>query len=166
MSATRYRDDVGRPERPYKHVDPELVASGRATETSERRPSAVRRNRSTRSGGTPPLDEPVSVKEVRRRGQRRPYGPRAGAAGPLAPAAGARADADAGARDGALRGARTVLVSARPGGQLRARATARRRGSARPTGLCFIGRHPDSGRRFELVTLPDGCAFDLLGISR
>ena len=32
-------------------------------------------------------------------------------------------------------------------------------------GLCFTGRYPDSGRRFELVTLPDGCAFDLLGIS-
>ena len=31
--------------------------------------------------------------------------------------------------------------------------------------LCFTGRHPDTGRRFELVTLPDGCAFDLLGIS-
>ena len=31
--------------------------------------------------------------------------------------------------------------------------------------LCFTGRHPDSGRRFELVSLPDGCAFDLLGIS-
>jgi hypothetical protein len=31
-------------------------------------------------------------------------------------------------------------------------------------GLCFAGRHPDSGRPFELVTLPDGCAFDLLGI--
>ena len=31
--------------------------------------------------------------------------------------------------------------------------------------LCFTGRHPDSGRRFELVTLPDGCAFDLLGVS-
>jgi hypothetical protein len=31
--------------------------------------------------------------------------------------------------------------------------------------LCFTGRYPDSGRRFELVTLPDGCAFDLLGIS-
>jgi hypothetical protein len=30
-------------------------------------------------------------------------------------------------------------------------------------GPCFTGRHPDSGRRFELVTLPDGCAFDLLG---
>lgn len=32
-------------------------------------------------------------------------------------------------------------------------------------GLCFTGRYPDSGRRFELVTLPDGCAFDLLGMS-
>jgi len=32
-------------------------------------------------------------------------------------------------------------------------------------GLCFAGRDPNSGRRFELVTLPDGCAFDLLGIS-
>ena len=31
--------------------------------------------------------------------------------------------------------------------------------------LCFTGRHPDTGRRFELVALPDGCAFDLLGIS-
>jgi hypothetical protein len=31
-------------------------------------------------------------------------------------------------------------------------------------GLCFSGRYADSGRRFELVTLPDGCAFDLLGI--
>ena len=30
--------------------------------------------------------------------------------------------------------------------------------------LCFTGRHPEDGRRFELVTLPDGCAFDLLGI--
>ena len=32
-------------------------------------------------------------------------------------------------------------------------------------GLCFSGRCPDSGRRFELVTLPDGGAFDLLGMS-
>ena len=31
--------------------------------------------------------------------------------------------------------------------------------------LCFTGRHPDSGRWFELVALPDGGAFDLLGIS-
>ena len=40
-------------------------------------------------------------------------------------------------------------------------------GGEDPTGrhaLCFTGRHPDSGRRFELVTLPDGCAFDLLGM--
>lgn len=32
-------------------------------------------------------------------------------------------------------------------------------------GLCFTGRDPDSGRPFELVTLPDGGAFDLLGIA-
>ena len=32
-------------------------------------------------------------------------------------------------------------------------------------GLCFTGRDAQSGRRFELVTLPDGCAFDLLGIA-
>ena len=32
-------------------------------------------------------------------------------------------------------------------------------------GLWFTGRHPDSGRRFELVTLPDGREFDLLGVS-
>ncbi len=30
--------------------------------------------------------------------------------------------------------------------------------------LCFTGRHPDTGRRFELVALPDGGAFDLLGM--
>ena len=32
--------------------------------------------------------------------------------------------------------------------------------------LRFTGECPQSGRRVELVTLPDGCAFDLLGISR
>ena len=39
-------------------------------------------------------------------------------------------------------------------------------GDADPIGrhaLCFTGRHPDSGRWFELVALPDGGAFDLLG---
>jgi hypothetical protein len=30
--------------------------------------------------------------------------------------------------------------------------------------LRFTGSCPESGRRVELVTLPDGCAFDLLGI--
>jgi hypothetical protein len=41
-------------------------------------------------------------------------------------------------------------------------------GAAGPLGrhaLCFTGRDPDSGRPFELVTLPDGGAFDLLGVS-
>ena len=32
--------------------------------------------------------------------------------------------------------------------------------------LRFTGECPESGRRVELVTLPDGCAFDLLGMSR
>ena len=32
--------------------------------------------------------------------------------------------------------------------------------------LRFTGECPQSGRRVELVTLPDGCAFDLLGMSR
>ena len=31
--------------------------------------------------------------------------------------------------------------------------------------LRFTGSCPESGRRVELVTLPDGCAFDLLGIT-
>jgi hypothetical protein len=31
--------------------------------------------------------------------------------------------------------------------------------------LRFTGEHADSGRRFELVALPDGGAFDLLGIT-
>ena len=40
-------------------------------------------------------------------------------------------------------------------------------GGEHPTGrhaLRFTGRHPDSGRRFELVALPDGGAFDLHGM--
>ena len=32
--------------------------------------------------------------------------------------------------------------------------------------LRFIGSCPQTGRQVELVTLPDGCAFDLLGMSR
>ena len=31
--------------------------------------------------------------------------------------------------------------------------------------LRFTGEHAESGRRFELVALPDGGAFDLLGMS-
>jgi hypothetical protein len=43
------------------------------------------------------------------------------------------------------------------------------RGGEDPLGrhsLRFTGECPQSGRRVELVTLPDGCAFDLLGMSR
>jgi hypothetical protein len=32
--------------------------------------------------------------------------------------------------------------------------------------LRFTGSCPRSGRPVELVTLPDGCSFDLLGMSR
>ncbi len=32
--------------------------------------------------------------------------------------------------------------------------------------LRFTGECPESGRLVELVTLPDGCAFDLVGMSR
>ena len=41
-------------------------------------------------------------------------------------------------------------------------------GDADPLGrhaLRFTGEHAGSGRRFELVALPDGGAFDLLGMS-
>ena len=42
-------------------------------------------------------------------------------------------------------------------------------GDADPLGrhaLRFTGEHAGSGRRFELVALPDGGAFDLLGMNR
>jgi hypothetical protein len=32
--------------------------------------------------------------------------------------------------------------------------------------LRFTGSYPDSGRRCELMALPDGCAVDLLGMDR
>jgi hypothetical protein len=41
-------------------------------------------------------------------------------------------------------------------------------GGKDPTGqhaLAFTGEHAESGRRFEVVALPDGGAFDLLGMS-
>jgi hypothetical protein len=31
--------------------------------------------------------------------------------------------------------------------------------------LRFTGNYPDSGRRYELMALPDGCAVDLLGMN-
>jgi hypothetical protein len=32
--------------------------------------------------------------------------------------------------------------------------------------LRFTGEYARSGRRFEVVALPDGCAFDLLDVGR
>ena len=124
-----------------------------------------RRNRSTRSGGSPPLEPP---------GRRRRRGRRIGVRRTI------RAIAQLVRSRRALAHVPTLM-------QVRAMAHFDGRepcsylldpkvnyvpdlplGSEDPLGrhaLCFTGRHPDSGRRFELVTLPDGCAFDLLGIS-
>ena len=124
-----------------------------------------RRNRSTRSGGIPLPDDPVPVKEVRQR-----------------------------ARLGTVRALLQLARSHRRLAhvptlmQVRALAHFDGRepcsylldpavnyvpelplGGEDPLGrhgLRFTGECPQSGRRFELVTLPDGCAFDLLGMSR
>ena len=125
-----------------------------------------RRNRSTRSGGIPLLGDPVPAKEARRRARR--------SAGQL------RALVELARSRRRLAHVPTLM-------QVRALAHFDGRepcsylldpkvnyvpelplGGEDPLGrhaLCFTGRHPDSGRRFELVTLPDGCAFDLLGIT-
>lgn len=125
----------------------------------------MRRNRSTRSGGIPLLDEPVSAKKVGRRA-------RLGRT--------ARALVELARSHRRLAHVPTLM-------QVRALAHFDGRepcsylldptvnyvpelplGGEDPVGrhgLCFTGRYPDSGRRFELVTLPNGCAFDLLGMS-
>ena len=124
-----------------------------------------RRNRSTRSGGIPLPDDPVPAKSARRR-----------------PACGQTLRALV-----ELARSRRRLAHVPTLMQVRALAHFDGRepcsylldpkvnyvpelplGGEDPLGrhaLCFTGRHPDSGRRFELVTLPDGCAFDLLGMS-
>ena len=124
-----------------------------------------RRNRSTRSGGIPLLDEPVPAK---------------------APGKRAGVSARRCARSSQLVRSRRRLAHVPTLMQVRALAHFDGRepcsylldpavnyvpelplGGEDPLGrhaLCFTGRHPDSGRRFELVTLPDGCAFDLLGM--
>ena len=125
-----------------------------------------RRNRSTRSGGFPPLERSGPAKWRRQRGS-------------------ARAGRSARSRELVRSHRRLAHVPTLM--QVRAMAHFDGRepcsylldpavnyvpelplGGEDPLGrhaLCFTGRHPDSGRRFELVTLPDGCAFDLLGIS-
>ena len=125
----------------------------------------IRRNRSTRSGGISLLDDPLPAKERRRRQH----------VGRML-----RALAELARSHRRLAHVPTLM-------QVRALAHFEGRepcsylldpkvnyvpelplGGEDPLGrhaLCFTGRHPDSGRRFELVTLPDGGAFDLLGMS-
>jgi hypothetical protein len=52
-----------------------------------------------------------------------------------------------------------------PAVKLRTRAAARGRGCAGAARPRFTGDYGGSARRFELVALPDGGAFDLLGMS-
>ena len=122
-----------------------------------------RRNRSTRSGDIPLLDDPLPAKRQRRTGAKQTV----------------RAVAQLVRSWRRLAHVPTLM-------QVRALAHFEGRepcsylldptvnyvpelplGGEDPVGrhaLCFTGRYPDSGRRFELVTLPDGCAFDLLGM--
>jgi hypothetical protein len=125
-----------------------------------------RRNGSTRSGGTPLLDDRIPVKEARRRAH-------------LGRTVRALVE---------LARSRRHLAHVPTRMQLRALAHFDGRepssylldpavnlvpelplGGEDPLGrqaLRFTGECPQSGRRVELVTLPDGGAFDLLGMSR
>ena len=124
-----------------------------------------RRNRTTRSGGIPLPDDPVPAKEVRRH-------PRPGGT--------ARALLELARSRRRLAHVPTLM-------QVRAMAHFGGREPSSylldptvnyvpelplvgedPIGrhaLRFTGEYTDSGRRFELVALPDGGAFDLLGMS-
>jgi hypothetical protein len=121
------RADVGPPTHPYKHVDPEVIAQGWRQASkggiSLEPYHSVGRLPAARAAG--PTDE---VQVGRRRG---PDALRDRSAGALLAPARAHTDCNAGARHGALRRARAVLVPARPGRELRARAAARGRGPAR-----------------------------------
>ena len=121
----------------------------------------MRRDRSTRSGGIPLPDAAAPVEERRR----------------ARPSRTVRALLELVRSRRRLRHVPTVmqvralahfagrepqLVPAGPDGQPRARAPARREDPLGRPALRFTGECPQSGRRVELVTLPDGCAFDLL----
>ena len=125
----------------------------------------MRRNRSTRSGRIPLLDDPVPVKKHRRRAHvgrtlralvELARSHRRLAHLPTLMQVRALAHFDGREPCSYLLDPKVNYVPELP------------LGGEDPLGrhaLCFTGRHPDSGRRFELVTLPDGCAFDLLGMS-
>jgi len=123
-----------------------------------------RRNRSTRSGGIPPPEDPAPAKSRRRGRARRTLRAVARLARswrqlshvPTRMQVRALAHFDGREPRSYLLDPTVNYVPELP------------LGGEDPVGrhaLCFTGRHPDSGRRFELVTLPDGCAFDLLGMS-
>jgi hypothetical protein len=126
----------------------------------------VRRNRSTRSGGIQLLDDAVPVKELRQRhGMRRAVralvelarSRRRLAHVPTLMQVRALAHFDGRGPSSYLLDPTVNLVPEQP------------LGGEDPLGrhaLRFTGECPQSGRRVELVTLPDGCAFDLLGMSR
>ena len=106
---------------------------------------------------------PAKKAGERRRGPADPARPRP--AGPRAPANGARAAADAGPRDGALRRARASSYRLNPAVNFVPELPP---GDEDPLGrnaLRFTGADAGSRRRLELVALPDGGAFDLLGMS-
>ena len=125
----------------------------------------MKKNRSTRLGGNPPLEDPIPARKRRRRVQMRRI---------------LRAVVE-------LARSRRRLEHLPTRMQLRALAHFDGRepssylldpkvnfvpelplGGEDPLGrhaLRFTGEYAGSGRRFELVALPDGGAFDLLGLS-
>ncbi len=125
-----------------------------------------RRNRSTRSGGIPLSDDQVSLKEGRRGDRvRRMFcalvelvrSRRRLAHLPTLMQVRALAHFDGREPSSYVLDPAVNLVPELP------------LGGEDPLGrhaLRFNGECPQSGRRVELVTLPDGCAFDLLGMSR
>ena len=121
------------------------------------------RNRSTRSGGIPPPDDPDPAKPRGRSGARRTLRAVARLARswrrlshlPTVMQVRALAHFDGHEPCSYLLDPKVNFVPELPVG------------GTSPLGrhaLRFTGECPESGRRFELVTLPDGGAFDLLGI--
>lgn len=124
-----------------------------------------RRNRSTRAGGIPLLGDPVPVKEVRRRAR---LGRTVRAVAQLACSWRRLAHVPTLMQVCALAhfdGREPCSYLLDPAVNYVPELPLGGADSLGRHGLCFTGRHPESGRRFELVTLPDGGAFDLLGMS-
>ena len=124
-----------------------------------------RRNRSTRPGGIPLPGDPVPVKEVRRRAH---LGRMACALVELARSHRRLAHVPTRMQVRAL----AHFDGREPSSYLLDPAVnyvpELPLGGEDPLGrhaLRFTGECPQSGRQVELVTLPDGCAFDLLGIT-